>query len=270
MSEDALIDPGPKSLDHATRVIQPPMDRILSERDHRPYGMPEGPHAMTMRWHDLLFAHWPVSVESLRPHVPAGLEIETFGGSAWLGVVPFRMRGVRPRLVPERLGMAFPELNVRTYVRSGKRAGVWFFSLDATSKLAVRGARFSFGLPYFDARVRCSRDGAYIDFSSERTHRRAAQAQLAVTYGPTGQAFHAAPDTLDYFLTERYCLFSVLRDGTLSYCDIHHLPWPLQPAEAAWQTNSMGRQIGIALPEAAPVLHFARHLYMAAWAPRPL
>jgi uncharacterized protein len=110
---------------------------------------------MAQSWYDLLFAHWPVDAAMLRPHIPAKLEIDTFDGRAWLGIVPFSMTGVRLRWTPPLPWLsAFPELNVRTYVTAQRKPGVWFFSLDAASALAVAAARLSFHLPYFRARTK--------------------------------------------------------------------------------------------------------------------
>ena len=121
----------------------------------------------------------------LRPLIPSTLEIDTFDGWAWIGVVPFRMSGVRPRYTPElSCTSAFPEINVRTYVRAGSRSGVWFFSLDATNRLAVRVARVWYGLPYYDARISVESKGEAIDYHSIRTHRRAAHAEFRATYRP--------------------------------------------------------------------------------------
>ena len=129
---------------------------------------------MFMRWHDLLFLHWRVDPALLRPHVPPSLELDTFDGSAWLGVVPFWMSGIRARLTPPIPGLSrFPELNVRTYVTAEGKPGVWFFSLDAANKVAVRAARWTFHLNYLDARMRCDVDAATseVRYSSFRTHR---------------------------------------------------------------------------------------------------
>ncbi len=119
-------------------------ENILRQTEHRPWPLPSGPWVMAQSWRELLFAHWRIPVEALRPLVPAELELETWDGSAWLGVVPFLMAGVRPRGVPAlpRLS-AFPEINVRTYVKVESKPGVWFLSLDAANSLAVplRGAR---------------------------------------------------------------------------------------------------------------------------------
>src|SRR5262245_23161746 len=124
--------------------------------DERSWPRPSPPWAMAMRWHDLLFLHWPIAAAELRPRIPAPLAIDEHSGSAWIGVVPFRMTNVRPRGVPGLPWLsAFPELNVRTYVTHGGKPGVWFFSLDAAQRLAVIAARRRFHLPYFHARMTC-------------------------------------------------------------------------------------------------------------------
>jgi uncharacterized protein YqjF (DUF2071 family) len=227
---------------------------------------------MKMRWHELLFMHWRVPVSDLRPHVPRTLSIETFDGSAWLGVVPFRMSGVRPRCVPPVPGLsAFPELNVRTYVvpdGTTEKPGVWFFSLDATSKLAVRAARRFFALPYYDAKISCQVNGSTntptVHYSSRRAHKGAPSAELDMEYRPAGNVYHAKSGSLDYFLTERYCLYSA-RGDDLNRCEVAHAPWPLQPAKATTRRNTMTRQLGVELPDAEPVLHYADYQEVVAW-----
>ena len=239
---------------------------------HRPWPPPRGPWVMKMRWHELLFMHWPVPAASLRPHVPRALDIETFDGSAWLGVVPFRMTGVRPRLVPPLPGLsAFPELNVRTYVvpaGTREKPGVWFFSLDATNPLAVRAARRLFALPYFDARISCDVNGSVntptVHYSARRTHKNAPPAELDMEYRPTGKPCQAEAGTLDYFLTERYCLYSA-KGERLFRCEIAHAPWPLQPAKATIRRNTMTRQLGFETPAEDPLLHYADYQEVVAW-----
>ena len=230
---------------------------------------------MRMNWHELLFMHWPIPVKALRRHVPAALDIDTFDGSAWLGIVPFRMTGVRPRFIPPMPGMsAFPELNVRTYVmpaRPKEKPGVWFFSLDATNAVAVRAARWLYYLPYFDARISCAANGSLntptIHYSSRRMHKGAVDAELDMDYRPTGKPARAEPETLDYFLTERYCLYSVNPRGELYRCEVAHIPWPLQPAKATVRLNTMTRQLGIELPSQDPLLHYAEYQEVVAWRP---
>jgi uncharacterized protein YqjF (DUF2071 family) len=243
----------------------------LVEQSHRPWPLPSGPWALAMEWHDLLFAHWPLHPDALRGLIPRGLTLETYDGSAWLGVVPFRMAGVRPRLVPPLPWMSsFAELNVRTYVTAGGKPGVWFFSLDAANPVAVRAARAGFFLPYFDAQMSCRRKGDTISYSSKRTHRGAPGATLQGSYQPTGPVYRSLPGTFDHWLTERYCLYAADPRGHVWRGEIHHRPWPLQPAEAKFQRNEMSYQIGIRLPQTQPVLHVARSLEVAAWLPEPV
>ena len=242
---------------------------------NRPWPPPTRPWMMRMNWHELLFMHWAVPAAALRPHVPASLDVESFDGTAWLGVVPFRMSGTRPRFVPPVPGMsAFPELNVRTYVTPAgtkDKPGVWFFSLDATNPVAVRGARWLFRLPYFDARISCAVNGSVntptVHYSSRRTHKGAPPAELDMDYRPTGKVYEAEPGTLEHFLTERYCLYAADSQGRALRCEVAHGPWPLQPAEATVRRNTMTRQLGFDLPDEKPLLHYADYQEVVAWRP---
>ena len=242
---------------------------IVRHTAHRPWLLPNRPWIMRQSWHDLLFAHWPVEVEALRPLVPAGLVIDTFEGEAWIGVVPFYMTNVRLRFTPALPWLSsFPELNMRTYVTLGGKPGVWFFSLDAGNPFAVTAARIWFGLPYFRARMRCERNNGLVHYSSERTHPGAAPAVLRTTYRPTGEVFEPSAGSLEHFLTERYCLYAARSQGRIYRGEIHHLPWRLQTAEAQFVRNSMAEAAGLALPAAPPLLHFAKRQDMVAWAPQ--
>jgi hypothetical protein len=222
-----------------------------------------------MRWQNLLFMHWPVREDVLRPLIPSALTLDTFDGSAWLGVVPFRMSGVRPRSLPRVPWLsAFPELNVRTYVTAEGKPGIWFFSLDAHNPIAVRLARATFHLPYFDAKMYYHVAGEEVRYRSVRTHRGAPPAEFAARYRPVGNPFESRPETLENFLTERYCLYAADKRGNVRRGDIHHHLWPLQPAEAEIGTLAMTQQIGVTLPERAQILHFSKHLDVLAWLPR--
>ena len=244
---------------------------ILNNADHRAYPVPAGPWALSMSWHDLLFMHWPVSAEELRPLIPSALNLDTFDGDAWLGVVPFRMSGVRPRLLPAVPGLSgFPELNLRTYVSAGRRPGIWFFSLDAHNPVAVRLARATFHLPYFDARMSSRKEGDGISYRSIRTHRGAPPAEFAGSYRPAGEPFESRPGSLENFLTERYCLYAADGKGRVRRGEIHHQLWPLRPAEVEVETLRMTEQIGVALPDTPPLLHFSERLDVLAWPPRRL
>ena len=246
--------------------------QITDEVAHRPWPMPDAPWIMTQSWHELLFAHWPVGADTLRAHLPAGLELDMFEGRAWLGIVPFHMTNVAPRGVPALPWVsAFAELNVRTYVRLGSKPGVYFFSLDASNPLAVVAARTMFDLPYYSAAMDVVAQGDAVRYVSRRGDGVDANtAEFTATYRATGPVFNAQPGTLDYFLTERYCLYTVADAFELRRLEIHHPPWPLQAAEATIERNTMADAAGIRLPSMAPRLHFARRQDMVAWAPAPV
>lgn len=223
---------------------------------------------MTMSWHDLLFMHWPIDVARLRPLLPASLPLDTFDGTAWVGVVPFRMSHVVPRGVPPLPWIsAFAELNVRTYVDVGGKPGVFFFSLDAANPLAVWIARTAFRLSYFRARMQVDRSATGFRYHSRRVHRGAPPASFLATYAPDGPPYRATTGSLEHWLTERYCLYTTAPDGDPRRVEIHHRPWPLQPAQAHVEENGMAACHGIDLPSLPPLLHFAERLDVVAWPP---
>jgi uncharacterized protein YqjF (DUF2071 family) len=221
---------------------------------------------MTQTWYDLLFAHWPVPMETLRSRIPSTLEIDTYNGQAWIGVVPFGMSRVYPRWTfPVPWLSYFLETNVRTYVHVGDKPGVYFFSLDAENPIAVEAARRFYLLPYFKARMSLHHKGDWIHYTSHRTHRNAPPADFRARYRPTGDIFRSQPGSLEEWLTERYCLYTVDPKGNTYRGEIHHLPWPLQPAEAEIEVNTMTEAHGIHLPDTKPLLHFARELETIEW-----
>lgn len=224
--------------------------------------------SLFMRWHDLLFAHWRIPARSIAPLIPRGLKLDLFDGDAWIGVVPFRMSGIRHRVAPSVPGLsAFAELNVRTYVTHNDKSGVWFFSLDAASRVAVRVARWKFYLPYFDARMSCEMAGDNVIYRSRRTHRGAEPCEFAASYRPTGAIYHSVPGSLDAFLTDRLCLYAADKLGLIYRGDISHRPWPLQPAAATITANTMANPLRLKLPDERPLLHFARRLDVKTWLP---
>jgi uncharacterized protein YqjF (DUF2071 family) len=226
---------------------------------------------MRQTWDRLLFAHWPVAYSALRPLVPAALELDRYGGEAWMGVVPFLMRGVRPRALPAVPWLsAFPELNARTYVTAGGKSGVYFFSLDAGNRIAVAVARRWFHLPYFHARFAITQDGETMRYRSTRVHSGAPPADLDVTYRPTGPIYASSPGSLDAFLTERYCLYTTDRRGRLLRGEIHHQQWPLQPAEGALGRNTMALAASLTPPDMPALLHYAQHQETLVWPLRPV
>lgn len=220
---------------------------------------------MEQSWHDLLFMHWPLPVATLRPLVPATLPLDTYDGRAWIGVVPFRMSGVRLRGVPPiPRTSAFPELNVRTYVTLDGKPGVYFFSLDAGNPVAVQVARTWFHLPYFRADMSADWRDGWLHYRSQRTHRAGSPARLVTRYRPTGDALPTEPGSIADFLTSRYALYIADKNHVIRR-EIDHIAWPLQPAEAVVETNTMLDQLCLAAPDAAPLLHFSRQLDVRVW-----
>lgn len=247
------------------------MSALPARADHRPWPIPRGPWLLAMRWTDLAFLHWPVEPERVRPLVPAALELGVRDGAAWIGLTPFLMSRVRPRgLPPAPLLSTFPELNLRTYVTVGGKPGVWFFSLDAGSALAVLGARAVFGLPYHVAAMRHTpAPDESVRYRSARIGPGPRGARFEATYRPTGPVAHAAPGTLEHWLAERYCLYSV-HGGRLMRGEIHHAPWPLRPASVSIEENGMGAPAGLSLDRSPPLVHYARRLDVVAWGPTPV
>ncbi|MGE3780565.1 MAG: YqjF family protein [Pirellulaceae bacterium] len=243
------------------------MDHLAKERvslRQRPQGKP----LMYQTWDKLLFLHWPIPAEQLRPHVPAGLELDTWDDCCWVGLTPLTIRGLRPRCIPAVPFLSETyELNFRTYVHHDGLPGVWFFSLDATNWAAVWGARLGFALPYFHAAIGYTIQGDQLSFHCARRHGTAPEAELAVSW-TLGDGLDAAqPGTEEFYWIERYCLYS--SNGKHLYrARIHHPPWPLRAALINELECRMFRSIGLSEPTRAPRVHAqALPLRVHTWAP---
>jgi uncharacterized protein YqjF (DUF2071 family) len=223
--------------------------------------VPAGRWALGQTWEDLLFAHWRVPFDAVRANVPAELEVEEHDGSAWLGVVPFRITGLRLRGTLPLPGLSsFLELNVQTYVRAADgKPGIWFFSLDASSRLAVDVGRRAYRLPYFHARMSVDRHGPWIDYTCARLEERGRV--FSGRYRPEGDVFTAQPASLEWFLTERYCFYAIDDAGALRRGEIHHDLWPLQRAEAEVELTT----ISAVECDDAPHCLFARRQDAVIW-----
>ncbi|MGD9854429.1 MAG: YqjF family protein [Planctomycetaceae bacterium] len=189
--------------------------------------------AMYHSWRDLLFLHWRTDAAAVQASLPTGLTVDTFEGQAWIGLVPFFMRNIRPWWLPSLPGLSnFQELNCRTYVIDAHGTpGVWFYSLDANSRLTVWGARAFYHLPYHLARMtyECDEERSRVDF---RSHRRGIPRHAAsrFVYEPREEPSVCTPGTLEFFLIERYVLFAKRHDGELFYGQVHHAPYAVSPA----------------------------------------
>ena len=217
---------------------------------------------MAQTWHDLLFAHWPIDPQQLRPLVPSQLLMDTYEGQCWIGVVPFWMSHIHARGLPPLPGLSqFPELNVRTYVTLDGKPGVYFFSLDAANLPAVWAARTFYHLPYFYAEMSAESKEDWIIYHSRRFKQ---PGEFSGRYRPVKPIEFRSRGSLEHWLTERYCLYTVFRNK-IYRAEIHHEPWPLQDAECEIDTNSVATAAGIAEFHDPPLLHFARKLEVLIW-----
>jgi len=233
-----------------TTTTTTPTDLTRLEARRRP----GDPAVMYQRWRDLLFLHWRVDPETIRATLPPGLHVDLHEGAAYLGLVPFEMRGVRPRFLPPVPGLSrFPEMNVRTYVHDDAgRPGVWFYSLEADQAIAVAIARRFFHLPYLRAAMSLSRESGRIRY---RCRRRGAEpaGTSHFTYGGDGQRLVADPGTLAFFLVERYVLFAHdERAGRLHAGRVHHAPYELEGAESPEFDTLALRQAGFDVGDRPP------------------
>lgn len=227
---------------------------------------PAGQPLMNQTWGKLLFMHWRIEEKLLRSLIPKELEIDTFDGTAWIGVIPFTMWGIRalPPFVPPVPGLSSAhELNVRTYVHYDRVPGVWFFSLDCNSLPAVMAARAFYHLPYFNAGIELEQLDATIDYALRRTDDPPAHYKGSWNVGEGAPFSH--PGSLEFFLTERYCLYAE-NDGQLYRARIHHPPWPLRKATINLYESTMIESLGLPSPQGEPVLSYAEEIDVDIWA----
>ena len=225
--------------------VTPTHESRLAFRDR-----PTRAHVMHQRWESLLFLHWRWDAAEIQRTLPPGLYVDTFQDDAWLAIVPFYMRGIRPRFCPPVPGISdFLELNVRTYVHDEQgRPGVWFYSLDCNQRLAVWTARTFFHLPYQNARMSAHLSDGCIDYRCQRS---GALNESHFRYRISSASQLAEPGSLAFFLAERYLLFSQTPCG-IRCGQVHHTPYPLAEASLeAWDVNPL-MQAGFTDPQRPP------------------
>ncbi|MFL6230626.1 MAG: YqjF family protein [Pyrinomonadaceae bacterium] len=226
---------------------------------------PDRLHIAQMNWGKLLFMHWRLPAETLRRAVPKQLSIDTYEGDAWIGVVPFTMWGMRASFLPAVPGFSeMHELNVRTYVHYKGTPGVYFLSLDASSALAVMGARTFFLLRYFTAEMSLEQDGQKIVYHSRRTHDDAPAATFDATWKIGDALGESAPGSLEFFLTERYCFYTASHESVYQ-CRIHHAPWQLRAATISPFKSTMIESHDLPTPKGKPLLHYSEELTVDVW-----
>lgn len=243
------------------------MHSAFDEVAHRPWPLPKRAWTWRQSWRDLLFAHWPMPAGELQPLVHPELTVQEYAGTSWVGVVPFQMRGVMRRPLPDLPWIsAFPELNLRLYVEAEGKPGVWFLSLDAGNPLAVWAARLWFHLPYFHSRMSIT---GLPERASYRSYRlsRPRGIEFIAEYEPISEPYRSSPGSLEHWLTERYCLYTRSRRGELLRAEVHHRPWPLQRAAASIERNDLLSPHGLSVSGPPALLHFSRRLDVVVWPP---
>lgn len=240
------------------------MHPALQSVDHRPWPLPNREWTWRQSWLDLAFVHYRVDSRGIRALVPEALKLQEFDGTAWVGLVPFRMAGVMRRPFPDIPGCSsFPELNLRTYVEFAGKPGVWFFSLDADSWPIVFGGRRFYGLPYFSARMRQQFKDGWFSFSSVR---RGGAAEFEARYRAIGDVHFARTGTFEHWATERYCLYAGSDRSGICRVEVHHAPWPLQGAEIVIERCSILSAAGISPLESDPIVHFSSGVSVVSFA----
>ncbi len=239
---------------------------IMRDIGHRPWPLPSKNWIMRQRWRNLLFSHWPIPLETLRRHIPSELEIDTYQGRAYLGVIVFMIEGIHLRgLSSLSLTPVFSEVNLRTYVHYQGKPGVFFLSLDVGDWASYTIAKRWYRLPYKKALISFQKEGQSFACQSVRKGTIDPPISFGVKYAPASEVYVPKEGTLDHWLTERYCLFST-NNGSNIYCgEIHHRPWPLQKAKADISKNTLFTPFRMEGSEGKPICHFSKGLDTLFW-----
>jgi len=239
---------------------------VVRQAEHRPWPLPDRPWLLGQTVNDVLLAHWRVPAAQLRALLPEGLEPDLHQGEAWLSMTPARLASVRLRgtLPVPRVSGAL-EVGVRTYVTAGDRPGVWLFSVDVSSALAAEAGRRLFGLPLHRARMSTRRRAGWVEYESARGDA-PRPFVLSGRFRASGPVEVPEPGSLAHFLVARFCLYVPSRSGPPRRAEMHHALWPLQPAEAELELNTMAPD-GLGAGAEEPLLHFVGRHDLLLWAP---
>lgn len=238
----------------------------MDEVTHRPWPIITENWIMRQSWSNVLFTHWPISAELLRPHIPRSLKIDTFDGTAWLGVVVFGMEGIYLRgLSALSVTPKFAEVNVRTYVQWKGKPGVYFLSLDVGDLASLMIARRWYRLPYKAARISSHNESQTFSCQSQRKGQAKFPIGFQAEYIPLSEVYFSKKEMFDHWLTERYCFFSADKRGNIYCGEIHHQPWPLQKVEIEICRNSLFTPFQFDLSEEKVIAHFSKGLDSLFW-----
>lgn len=239
---------------------------LLNDIIHRPYPLPSKNWIMRQTWKNVLFLHWPIPLEKLRPHIPTSLQIDTYKGTAWLGIILFVLEGIYPfGLSSISLTPKFPEINVRTYVTYNGKPGIYFLSIDVDNWASLKIAKHWYHLPYHSAHISFQKEGESFHCHSVRRENRNDPLSFHCKYASVSDVYAPKEGTLDHWLTERYCFYSS-NNGVSIYCgEIHHQPWPLQKAKIELVNHTLFTPFHFDLPEEKPVIHFSPGVDSLMW-----
>ncbi|RKQ34758.1 YqjF family protein [Oceanobacillus halophilus] len=238
---------------------------ILNVTDHRPFPFPSKHWMMKQKWKNISFLHWPLSESQLRPFIPKQLTIDTYHGQAWVGMVIFEMESIHLRGIPKySITPNFSEVNVRTYVTYNGVPGIYFLSIDVDNWASVTLAKRWYHLPYHSANI--SIEKSHESYHYESIRHGQSQIKGEGMIHPLPESYIADKDSLDYWLMERYRLYSINKKQSLYKADIHHKPWSLQKAETTIHRNTILSELTIGLDAFFPaVSHFSSGLDTLFW-----
>ncbi|MBS4202106.1 DUF2071 domain-containing protein [Bacillus sp. FJAT-49732] len=239
---------------------------VLQETNHRPYPIPSKKWIMRQKWSNVFFMHWPIQPELLQPYIPSSIEVDTYDGFAWLGVIIFNIDGIYLRgFPPVSFRPAFPEINLRTYVKCDNKPGIYFLSLDVDDWTSYTLAKRWLNVPYHPAKISIQKNVDTFHYESLRMGSSNTPIVCKGSFTPQSNIFHPNSDTIDHWLSERYCFFSNDQRSNMYCLDIHHHPWPLQKADAVIKKNDLFKPFSFHLEDEKPILHFSQGVEALIW-----
>jgi uncharacterized protein YqjF (DUF2071 family) len=219
--------------------------------------MPYEKWIMKQSWKNVFFIHLPVSAPSLRPHIPSCLDLDVYEGEPWISLVLFTIEGIYLKGIPFSVVSAFPEINVRTYISYNKRPGVFFLSLDAKHWATYTIAKKWYHLPYYESQISVKQTNQFTSYNSIRKDRKVVPAEFKGTLKSLSETFYSKQNSLEYWLTERYYLYSSNQGKDAFRAKIHHEPWQLQEAKAEINANTLISSMNILPLNEDPIVHFS-------------